>query len=85
LYVLGSSVHKVLANKGPKTIKESDAKLWDNRRPKGENTHLKKRCSGCYPCATMLGQKYTGTTINFNTPLTHKIRDDKKKVFILET
>ena len=74
--------HKVLANKGPKTIKGSDAKLWDNRRPKEDNTHLKKRCPGRYTRAEMLGQKYTSTIVYFYTPLTHKIRDDKKKSVI---
>ena len=60
LCVLGPSVHKLLANKEPRTIKESDGKLWDNRHPKEDNTHLKKRCLGRYPRAKMLGQEYIG-------------------------
>jgi hypothetical protein len=31
---MGSKVSKALANKGPRTIKESDEKLWNYRHPK---------------------------------------------------
>jgi hypothetical protein len=81
LFVIGSSVQKVLADKGPRTVKESDENLWNNRHPKGDNTSLKKRSLGRYPCAILLGQKYVGTKVNLYTTLTHKIRDDKNKCY----
>jgi hypothetical protein len=78
---MGSSVQKVLADKGPSKVKESDENLWNNGHPKGVNTSLKKRSLGRYPCAKLLGQKYVGTKVNFYTPLTHKTRDDKNKCY----